>query len=340
MRRWATGCGVVLLALALVAPARGAAPATVESGALRATVTPDPWHLELREGRTLLSEAAGPGSGPTGPLGFEAGGTWFHATRVVSERRAATEYVATLATNDPLGRRIELRLKPEADGVIALEASVDGARLDHGHRLRRAARASATSASASAATRSTSAATRSRTTSPTAPIRTSEQPFDRRAVPPAGRAPARRRRPTSRSRGCSPRAATACSSTTTRPASSASAATAAGAWSVEAQAPALRMRVFAGPRPAEVLRRFSARVGRQPRAGGAVLLRAVVPARPADDEANLAYADARPARRPRSPRPTRTTCRAATSRATTESERVASRASTTPAWPSRPTSTR
>jgi hypothetical protein len=120
MRRWATGCGVVLLVLALVPPARGAVPATVESGALRATVTPDPWHLELREGRTLLSEAAGPGNGPTGPLGFEAGGTWFHATRVVSEQRGATEYTATLATNDPLGRRIELRLKPDADGVIAL----------------------------------------------------------------------------------------------------------------------------------------------------------------------------------------------------------------------------
>jgi alpha-glucosidase (family GH31 glycosyl hydrolase) len=38
------------------------------------------------------------------------------------------------------------------------------------------------------------------------------------------------------------------------------------AWSVEVEAPHLRMRVFAGPRPAGALRRLTARIGRQPRA--------------------------------------------------------------------------
>jgi alpha-D-xyloside xylohydrolase len=37
-----------------------------------------------------------------------------------------------------------------------------------------------------------------------------------------------------------------------------------GAWSVEVEAPELRLRVFAGPRPADVVRRLSERVGRQP----------------------------------------------------------------------------
>ena len=38
----------------------------------------------------------------------------------------------------------------------------------------------------------------------------------------------------------------------------------ADSWSLEAQATTLGLRVFAGPRPASVLRRFTARVGRQP----------------------------------------------------------------------------
>ena len=37
-----------------------------------------------------------------------------------------------------------------------------------------------------------------------------------------------------------------------------------GVWSVEVEAAHLNLRVFAGPRPADVLRRFTARVGRQP----------------------------------------------------------------------------
>jgi alpha-glucosidase (family GH31 glycosyl hydrolase) len=39
---------------------------------------------------------------------------------------------------------------------------------------------------------------------------------------------------------------------------------AAGEWSVEVHAPELRLRVFAGPRPADALRRFTAATGRQP----------------------------------------------------------------------------
>jgi alpha-glucosidase (family GH31 glycosyl hydrolase) len=38
-----------------------------------------------------------------------------------------------------------------------------------------------------------------------------------------------------------------------------------GAWSVDVDARELRLRVFAGPRPADVLRRLTARIGRQPR---------------------------------------------------------------------------
>ena len=41
----------------------------------------------------------------------------------------------------------------------------------------------------------------------------------------------------------------------------------------------LTLRVFAGPQPADALRRFTARIGRQPRVDGAVGVRALVPAR-------------------------------------------------------------
>ena len=61
-------------------------------------------------------------------------------------------------------------------------------------------------------------------------------------------------RPTSPSRGCSPAAASACSSTATRRARSASAPRGGRAWSVEVAAPALALRVFAGPTPAAALR--------------------------------------------------------------------------------------
>ncbi len=53
---------------------------------------------------------------------------------------------------------------------------------------------------------------------------------------------------------------------------------ASGTWSVEVQAPRLSLRVFAGPRPADVLRRFTARTGRQPPVVGAVFPRPLVPA--------------------------------------------------------------
>ena len=51
-----------------------------------------------------------------------------------------------------------------------------------------------------------------------------------------------------------------------------------GTWSVAVEAARLDLRVFAGPRPADVLRRFIERVGPPARGGRAVLLRPLVPA--------------------------------------------------------------
>ena len=85
----------------------------------------------------------------------------------------------------------------------------------------------------------------------------------RRSCPPWGSTRARTP-PTTPCPGCSPPPATACWWTTPRRASSGSDQGGSGVWSVEVEAAHLNLRVFAGPRPADVLRRFTERLGRQP----------------------------------------------------------------------------
>ncbi len=58
-----------------------------------------------------------------------------------------------------------------------------------------------------------------------------------------------------------------------------------GAWGAEVQAAELRLRVFAGPRPADALRRLSAHVGRQPRPPAPFVLGPWY--QPRDDEAQI-----------------------------------------------------
>ncbi|MDX6668934.1 MAG: hypothetical protein QOK04_2314, partial [Solirubrobacteraceae bacterium] len=136
MGRIATNAAAALLCCAalLCASARAAAvDRTVASGSLTASVAPDPWHLSFTEhgGREVLAElSGGAGTGPSGTLGFATGATWWHATRVVNEQREGHDYVASLATSDPAGRRLELRIAPDAEGVIQVDARVTGALVD------------------------------------------------------------------------------------------------------------------------------------------------------------------------------------------------------------------
>ena len=98
-----------------------------DAGALRADVKEDPWHLDLidRRGRSVLEEHPGTGTGPTGALGFKTALGWQRATRVESSSVSGNGYSATLATTDPL-RTISLELRPEGGGVIALHARLVG----------------------------------------------------------------------------------------------------------------------------------------------------------------------------------------------------------------------
>ncbi len=107
-----------------------AGAATVDAGALRAVTGSSPWDLRFTDakGRSVLAQNRGTGAGPTGTIGFEAGGSWRHATRAVSVRRAGRALVAVLATTDPGGRRLGVRLTRDAAGVIRLRAEVIGSR--------------------------------------------------------------------------------------------------------------------------------------------------------------------------------------------------------------------
>jgi alpha-glucosidase (family GH31 glycosyl hydrolase) len=112
-----------------VIAAVAAAPAgaeTLASGTLRAETSADPWHLAFHDARgALLSEHAATGNAAAGTLGFRTALGWAHATRVISSTRDGEALVLELATTDPL-RRMEARLEPAGEGVMRLDAKVAG----------------------------------------------------------------------------------------------------------------------------------------------------------------------------------------------------------------------
>lgn len=129
MRRPATALVTVALAAAAALVPAAPAPAftAVRAGPLQARVSEQPWGLELtsRRGRVILSEHGGTGSSPSGTLGFRTALGWSHATGAIDSERIGKRYRATLATTDPL-RTIELTLAPAGEGVIALDARLMG----------------------------------------------------------------------------------------------------------------------------------------------------------------------------------------------------------------------
>jgi sulfoquinovosidase len=122
------GSLLLLAALALMTAPSAEADQEVSAGALRARVSPDPWHLAFTgaSGAPVLSEFPATGPGPSGTLGFRTPAGWFHATRAASEGFEGSAYVAELETTDPLGRRLELRIEPGGRGAIRVGARVIG----------------------------------------------------------------------------------------------------------------------------------------------------------------------------------------------------------------------
>ncbi|HEX8054114.1 MAG TPA: TIM-barrel domain-containing protein, partial [Thermoleophilaceae bacterium] len=160
---------LALLALVLAAPAAGAATHELDAGPLTVRVTDEPFAIELvdeADGDVLRTVAA-PGVAASdrraryGPLGFsfdlrqpvvsnayfgyyvaaEAETVWFHATRVTAAHPAAGRLELDLATDDPLGHRLVLtiealpqggaRLDSRVEGPLAERASLSGAAFEH-----------------------------------------------------------------------------------------------------------------------------------------------------------------------------------------------------------------
>jgi alpha-glucosidase (family GH31 glycosyl hydrolase) len=111
----------------MCAPGVAGAEVVSDSGALKADVGTAPFSLELqdRKRRRVLNQHPGTGTGATGALGFKTALGWSRATRVISDTSSSGAYLAELETTDPL-RTISLELEPDGPGVIALRARVVG----------------------------------------------------------------------------------------------------------------------------------------------------------------------------------------------------------------------
>jgi alpha-glucosidase len=132
MARWLTAAAPTALLACCLAGAGAAAAAGVDAGALRARSASDPWRLTFSDGRgaPVLTEAPDTSPGPAGTLGFRTATGWVHATRATSFRQAGRALTAMLDTTDERGRRLEVRLVPAGEGVISLAMRVVGGPLD------------------------------------------------------------------------------------------------------------------------------------------------------------------------------------------------------------------
>ncbi|MEA2352387.1 MAG: hypothetical protein QOJ14_801 [Thermoleophilaceae bacterium] len=265
---------LALVVGALAGPAAAHAETSVlHSGSAYALVTTDPWHLEFGQvGGHPLVEATGTGPGPTGTLGFSSGGVWQHATNVISDESNGQSYHALVATTDPL-HSLRVRIVPAGAGILRLSASVEGstAGVDH---VGLAFDAPAGERQLGFGERANAVDQRGNTVEnyvSDGPYQTEERPFIAGFVPPAGFHP--RDDATyfpmpwllsTRGYGflLDGYGTSNFRLGTDQP----------GAWSAEIEGASLSFRVFAGPRPAGVLRRMSAAVGRQPRAAAPFFL--------------------------------------------------------------------
>lgn len=99
----------------------------VETRPMTARFSTGQWgfHLISSRRQLILREAGGTGSGPVGRLGFEVDGSWVRATRVVESWRRGKAWLANVETTDPT-RRLRIVLEPAGYGSIRLKAEIVG----------------------------------------------------------------------------------------------------------------------------------------------------------------------------------------------------------------------
>ena len=250
---------LLLPGAALLALAGSAEAATVESGAVSARVSGPALHLSFvqERGAIRLSERGG-------SLGFRAAGTWRRATRVLSSRRARTALRLRVATDDPAGRRLAVLVRPDREGGVQVRARITGARAGV-DAMRIGFAASAGERYLGFGERSNAVDQRGNTVENyvgEGPYLPGEAALVSAVVPPwslRDRADATYfPMPwllSTRGYGV----------LLDNPQLSRFRLGRHSAWSMEVEAPRISFRVLAGPRPADVLRRLTERVGRQPR---------------------------------------------------------------------------
>ena len=257
-----------LLCVLVVCAAAGAADAAViDAGSLEARVGDVHWGLSLRTtGGVLLREHPNTGGGRTGRLGYVARGVWSRATRVLSGRRNASGWTGLLATTDAAGGRIRVRLYRDGEGVLRVQTRVEGRPPADIQLWGIAFAARRGERYLGFGERSNAVNQRGRTIE----NYVEEGPFlaeDYAAITPTIPRWGIRRSADATyfpmpwllsSRGYGVLVDNAERSRfrlgSNRP----------NAWSLEVAAPRLGLRIFAGPRPADALRRLTARIGRQP----------------------------------------------------------------------------
>jgi alpha-glucosidase (family GH31 glycosyl hydrolase) len=255
--RRAHSAAVAALAAALAVAAPAAADETVRSGPLTAVVHADPWRVELTgPGGTVLRES------PAAALGYRTAAGWSRALRARELRRDGDAIVAIVETAG--GGDLRVRVRPAGDGIVALEAEpAAAAGVDA---MGMGFDAPAGERFFGFGSRSDAVDHRGREVEnyvADGPSRPEDREYPRAFVPPwaSGDRDDSTYYPvpwllSSRGYGVLiDRDETSRFHLATDP---------ADAWSAEVDAHALSLRFFAGPAPADALRRFTAATGRQP----------------------------------------------------------------------------
>ncbi len=101
--------------------------ATVGGGQAKAVVGLKQWSFAFRDKRRkpVLKERPGKGAGPVGRLGFEVNGSWKHATRVKKSWKRGRARMLRLATNDR-SRDLRVKVIPASHGSVRLSAAIIG----------------------------------------------------------------------------------------------------------------------------------------------------------------------------------------------------------------------
>ena len=256
-------CGALAGTLALVlAPASGAKPSEVSISVKRETGRVVIGGL----GRGTLAESAATPAGPGGRIGFLAAGAWYHATAL--ERRSGSERrpKLVLSTDDPAGRTIELRGKARDSGIVDLRARVAGGSIADVAAVGIGFGADPSERYLGFGERSNAVDQRGNEVENyvgEGPHVPADYPLFNTQVPPWGireRADATYfPMPWLISTGGYGALVSNYETSRFRLGTEV-----AGEWSVEVDAAELRLRIFAGPDPADVVRRMTAAVGRQP----------------------------------------------------------------------------